>query len=98
MTEDIAPKSDLWQSFSRCVPALFDASQGVREAGGLSTAGWGLSRIIEPGLRGFLRDRLLPAVLDVSASGRGKLQTPAEVEFAGVRSAATHRHDLPLCK
>lgn len=76
------------------------ASCQPRYVGGrcLSTAGWGLRRNAGPGVRDFLEDKLLPAVLDVSAPERGKLQTPTEVGFAGARSAATRRHNLPLCK
>jgi len=34
----------------------------------------------------------------MSASERGKLQTPTKLEFAGARSAAAHGHNLLLCE
>ena len=47
--EDIAPKSELSRSLSRCAPALLHASQGMREAGARPLLD--LRRSMEPGVR-----------------------------------------------
>lgn len=39
--------------------------------------------MVQEEVAAFLRGRLLPAGIDVSASAKGKLQTPTGVECAG---------------